>query len=165
MSKIIILGSTLAFIAGACSGADTSSTIVFKNDDSALINLIIEPGDGSLVASAPYIKQVLESGEEKTITVSRNDLGKVETFSVKGTVKMPSLYNRCTGLFMGRDYKVVFTGSKAGGTVCYAEPIYNKSKKEASEKGKDENSSRKGPDKKSSDSLDSDSVDKEGGAS
>ncbi len=99
-----------------------ASTLTVKNDDTANIDIIIEPGEGSLTSSSHQIKDTIKPKEQKKIEVYKNQLGDVEIFSVTGKVKIPSIYNRCGGLFIDKNYKIVFVGSKAGGTICYSEP-------------------------------------------
>jgi hypothetical protein len=68
------------------------------------------------------IRVVLKEGEQKTVEITKKTFDK-ETFSVTGKVKMPSLYNRCGALLVDKNYKIIFTGSKTGGTICIAEVI------------------------------------------
>lgn len=121
---------TKTLILSACLfGQGYASKIIVKNDDTAKVDVVVEPGEGSVVTSTPQIKQVIDPGKEITIDVTKDKLGNVDTFSVKGTVKMPSMYNRCSGLFMDKNYRIVFTGAKTGGTICYAEEINSKNEK------------------------------------
>lgn len=100
-----------------------AGTLHIKNDDTAEVDVTIEGGDGSMLgASKEAIRLVLKEGEEKTIEVRKNELGK-DTFSITGTVRMPSLYNKCGPLLIDKNYKIVFTGAKTGGTICISEPI------------------------------------------
>jgi hypothetical protein len=105
------------------AGDAKASTLKIKNDDTAKVDIIIEPGDGSIVvADKNSIKLSLKQGQEKTVTVDKSKMEK-DTFSVKGTVKLPSLYNKCGPLMVDRNYKIIFTGAKSGGTICIAETL------------------------------------------
>lgn len=105
------------------AGGAKASTLKIKNDDTAKVDITIEPGDGSIiVADKNSIKLSLKEGQEKTVTVDRSKMEK-DTFSVKGTVKVPSLYNKCGPLMVDRNYKIIFTGAKSGGTICIAETL------------------------------------------
>lgn len=108
-----------------------AATLLIKNDDTANIEIIIEPGEGSLTGSSHQIKDTIKPKEEKTIEVHKDQFGNADIFSISGKVKMPSLYNKCSGLFMDKDYKVIFVGSKTGGTICYAEPKSNSDQKQS----------------------------------
>lgn len=105
------------------AGIAKASILKIKNDDSAKVDIIIEPGDGSvLVADKNSIKLTLKQGQEKTLTVDKNKMEK-DTFNVKGTVKLPSLYNKCGPLMIDKNYKIIFTGAKSGGTICITETL------------------------------------------
>jgi hypothetical protein len=99
-----------------------ASVVTIKNDDSADIEVVIEPGEGSIIKSANQLRQTVKPKQEQKIEVTREVMGNAETFSVTGKVKMPSLYNRCGPLLIDKDYRVIFVGSKTGGTICVSEP-------------------------------------------
>lgn len=100
-----------------------ASVLSIKNEDTADVDVIVEGGDGSIVIpDKEAVKLVLKEGEQKTIEITRKNFDK-ETFSVVGKVKMPSLYNKCGPLLIDKNYKIIFTGSKTGGTICVAEII------------------------------------------
>jgi len=105
------------------AGNVEASTLKIKNDDTAKVDITIEPGDGSiLVADKNSIKLSLKQGEEKTIAVDKSKIEK-DTFSITGTVKVPSLYNKCGPLMVNKNYKIIFTGAKSGGTICISEAL------------------------------------------
>ncbi len=94
-----------------------------KNDDDSDLEVIIEAGEGGVLTTAPSaIKILLNGGQQKTIEVKKNQFDK-ETFSVTGKVRIPSMYNRCGSLLMDKDYKIIFTRSKAGGVICISEQL------------------------------------------
>jgi hypothetical protein len=104
-------------------GTAYGSTLQIKNDDTAAVDIIIEAGDGNILnPGKEAIRVILKEGEEKTVEVKKSQLDK-ETFSVTGKVSMPSLYNKCAPLLISKDYKIIFTGAKTGGTICIAEPL------------------------------------------
>lgn len=98
-----------------------ASTLIIQNDDHCSeLEVIIEPGEGSFLSSTPQIKRILKPSEKVTMTgITPEKLGNVGTFSVIGKVTMPSLYNRCTGLFFDKNYTIVFSPTKTGGVVCH----------------------------------------------
>lgn len=112
------------------------SVLVLKNDDTSTVEVIIEPGEGKLVSSGPQITPTLEPGKEERITVTKESLEGVDVFSIKGNVLMPSVDNSCNGLLIDKDYKIIFTGSKAGGIVCRAEMMTVNGKSEKCHKPK-----------------------------
>ena len=109
-----------AFI--SLSGANANASVIdLKNLDSdgREVNVVIEPGDGTILPSKRAIKIVLDKYEEEKIEV-RKSLFKKETFSVIGSVTMPSTGNKCSSLLIDTDYEIVFTKSKGGGIECAA---------------------------------------------
>lgn len=120
-TTIISLASTALSIL-LLAGAVEASNLEIKNDDTAEVDITIEGGDGNILTPGKEaIRVVLKEGEQKTIKVTKEQLNK-ETFSVTGKVTMPSLYNKCGPLLIEKNYKIIFTGSKTGGTICIAEP-------------------------------------------
>jgi hypothetical protein len=113
--SIFIMLTSFTLVANA-------STLEFKSDESIDVDIIIELGDGSILPNNKQIKTVLKPKEEKKLEVKREDIEK-DTFSVVGKVTIPSLYNKCRPLLVDQDYKIVFTGAKAGGTICMATPL------------------------------------------
>ena len=98
----------------------SASTVTIKNESDAELTTFVEPGEGKVIAgSSNQQKYTLKANEKKVIEVKKDALGDVEVFSIKGSVTAPSLYNRCTGLFMNKDYSVVFVPGKVG-VICYA---------------------------------------------
>lgn len=129
--KKVMLTALLSTLASSHTGQASGLTI--KNDDTTTITVEIEPGEGTLIKNSPRISLELAPGEEKSVTVTPKDLGDKSghtptVFSVKGSVNMPSINNRCSGLFTDKDYKIAFVGTKTGGVVCYREerPAGNK---------------------------------------
>lgn len=98
-----------------------ASTIEMVNNDTAKVEVIIEPGEGSLMSSTPQIRQYLNPGEKKKLNITQEIMGQASTISITGKVTMPSLNNQCKSLFLDKNYKIVFTGSKTGGVVCQSE--------------------------------------------
>lgn len=116
IGKILLI--SLALLAQA-----EASTLYIKNDDSANVNIIIEPGEGSITPNSTEIKQVIKPGAEKTINVSKESMNNANSFSVKGKVTLPSIYNTCGPLLIDNNYKIIFVGGKAGGVVCTYQQI------------------------------------------
>jgi len=103
-------------------GSAHASILSIKNEDTAEIDVIIEAGDGNIITPGKEaIKLVLKEGEEKRVEVNKSHMNK-ETFSVTGTVRMPSLHNKCGPLLIDQNYRIIFTGAKTGGTICISKP-------------------------------------------
>ena len=119
--KKTVLASVLAAGVLTFPFVCSASTITVKNESDSEVTAHIEPGEGKIVttSNSPQVKYTLKAGEKKVIEVKKDSLGDVEVFSVKGSVTAPSLYNRCTGLFMSKDYTVAFVPGKVG-VICYA---------------------------------------------
>jgi hypothetical protein len=100
-----------------------ASTIWIKNDDSNSVHVVIEGGEGHATKKHPYIETTIKPGEEREVVVSPKQFGNVEVFSIVGTVKMPSLYNKCFPLLMHTNYKIIFVGGRMGGIICVAQPL------------------------------------------
>jgi|GEM_PF-6321589 hypothetical protein len=101
----------------------TAATIWVKNDDSTSVHVLIEAGEGHATKKHPYIETTIKPGEEREIDVSPKQFVNIEVFSVTGTVKMPSLYNKCFPLLMSKNYKIIFVGGRVGGTICVAQQL------------------------------------------
>lgn len=108
-----------AFADSACA-----STVFLKNDDTAEVHVTVEGGDGTQHGRKKHVIETkLRPSEEKEVIISKNQFGNIEIYSITGKVKMLSLYNKCFPLAMNTDYKIVFVGGRAGGTICVAQPI------------------------------------------
>jgi outer membrane protein W len=101
-----------------CSSAN-AAMLNITNDDTASVEVVIEPGTGTVLPSKKSIHMELKAGEKKTIEVSKDTFG-TETFSVMGKVTMPSIYNKCELLSISKNYNIIFTAGKMGGTICKA---------------------------------------------
>lgn len=100
----------------------SASILNLKSDESADVEISIEPGDGTVLPNKEGLKIVLKPGEEKKIEVTKKMFDN-DSFSVTGKVKLPSMHNKCANLLINKDYKIIFTGSKMGGTICIAETL------------------------------------------
>lgn len=99
--------------------AAESNTLRIKNDDNSSVEVIIEPGEGTILKNSPQVRLTIPSGKVEEVEIKKDQLGNFDTISVTGRTTMPSLYNKCSGLFISKDYDIVFTPSKAGGVICY----------------------------------------------
>lgn len=116
---IFVVASSILLLSSSLAG-----NVTIKNDDTSELEVIVEPGEGSLLSSTPQIKRKVKALKATTIqNISKDDLGDVSTFSVIGKVTLPSIYNRCSGLFFNKNYHVVFTPAKMGGVVCHCTEI------------------------------------------
>lgn len=104
-----------------CSAAN-ASTISIVNDENVDLDILIEGGAGTVLPNKKEVKDTIKPGDEKSFEITKATFG-TETFTITGKVKMPSIHNKCELLSIDKNYKVVFTGSKTGGTICKAEPI------------------------------------------
>lgn len=112
----VVIGLTLIAQAEA-------ATLCIKNDDNVNVNVIIEPGEGTITPGSTEIKQIIKPGEEKTIDVTKETMNNANTFSIKGKVTIPSIYNKCGPLLIDNNYKIIFVGGKAGGVICTYQQI------------------------------------------
>lgn len=104
-----------------CSAAN-ASTINIISDETADLDIVIEGGAGTVLPNKKEIKDTIKHGDERTFEITKATFG-TETFTITGKVKMPSIHNKCELLSIDKNYKIVFTSSKTGGTICKAEPI------------------------------------------
>lgn len=112
-----------AVVLFACSNVDASLIDIKNSDlDGRKVDVVIEPGGGTILPNKRAIKIVLDKEEEEKVDV-RKDLFKSNTFSVTGSVTMPSTGNKCSSLLIDTDYEIVFTKSKGGGIECTAKAI------------------------------------------
>jgi len=119
MNDFMIKMTRTVAICLVIAGQASANTLHIKNDDTAQVNVEIEPGEGkTLTSSTTAVKQVVKPGKEIVLELNREILGDADTFSVKGSVKMPSLYNKCGPLSVDKNYKIVFVGGKLGTVVC-----------------------------------------------
>lgn len=116
---LLFLSTVLAMLSFSCQASD----LEIINEDSARIEVAIEAGDGKLISPLKQFQHLINAKTRKKVEIAKEDIEDAEVFSVIGKVKMPSLYNRCKGLFIDKDYKIIFVSSKTGGVVCYAEEL------------------------------------------
>jgi len=100
----------------ACGASATTLTI--KNDDTAKVNVVVEPGNGTITPSSPAVKQIVKPGEEISLTINKELLDNADTFSIKGSVNVPSPHNKCGPLSFSNNYKIVFVSGKLGTVIC-----------------------------------------------
>ena len=101
-----------------------AGTLTIKSNETADVDLLIEPGVGTVLPNKESIKAVLHPKEEKEFEVNKDTFG-TDTFSVTGKVKVPSVDNKCELLSVDKSYVITFTGTKMGGTICKAEEATN----------------------------------------
>jgi uncharacterized membrane protein len=124
--KYVLILTLVSASIGLTSSLAHGSTISIKNDDTAEVKISIEPGEGHMSifsGNKKAIELVLQPGEEKDVEISKKLFGNADVYTITGTVKMISLYNKCFPLDINKNYKVVFVGGRAGGTVCTALPV------------------------------------------
>jgi len=118
MTNIIskLTGVSVACLLLACGASATNLTI--KNNDTVQVNVVVEPGNGTVTPSSPAVKQIVKPGEEISLTINKELLDNADTFSVRGSVNVPSSNNKCGPLSFYNDYKIVFESGKAGTIIC-----------------------------------------------
>jgi hypothetical protein len=116
---LIALGSALSL---ACGAAEASKLTIHNLDSKGRdLDIQIENGKGvAIVKSYQSMNFQLKKDESKEIDVS-TDIVEGPIFSIKGSVTMPSMDNRCTNLDIHKDYNIVFTTNNTGIT-CKASP-------------------------------------------
>ena len=121
MQKVSTLKKLLALsIILACASAE-ASVLHVKNENRGDLELVVEPGTGSMRSSNQLTKRILRAGESTVVEVGTNDFPDNDTFSIVGKVKMPSLYNKCGPLLKSTNYRIVFVETSTNATACYSE--------------------------------------------
>lgn len=115
LKKLLLVGAVLGFASAE------ASVLHIKNENRGELELVVEPGTGSMRSSKQLTKRILKAGESAVVEVGRNDFPDTESFSVVGKVKMPSLYNKCGPLLKSTNYKIVFVETATNATACYSE--------------------------------------------
>lgn len=110
LSLVLFLSSFLA-----CSSA-FAAILTIKNDSTSNLEVVVEPGDGTIFSSDYQIKRIVKPSETVTIKdITPDKLGNVDTFSVLGRVTMPSINNRCKDLEFNKNYSIVFVPTSMKG--------------------------------------------------
>lgn len=105
-----------------CTAAN-ASTVTIKSEETVDLDIIIEGGTGTVLPNKKEIKDTIKPGEEKVFEITKTTFDNQDLFTITGKVRMPSLHNKCELLSVDKDYKVVFTSAKTGGTICKASAI------------------------------------------
>jgi len=100
----------------ACGASATTLTI--RNEDTANLNIVVEPGQGTITPSTPSVKQAVKPGEEISLAINRELLDNAEVFSIRGSGAVVSPNGKCGPLLFTNDYKIVFVSGKLGTVVC-----------------------------------------------
>lgn len=95
-----------------------ANTVHIKNEDTANVNIVVEPGNGSMISNSTAVKQVIKPGGETTLSLKKDLMEDSEVFVVTGSVKMPSPNNKCGPLSIDKNYKIVFVSGKLGTVIC-----------------------------------------------
>ncbi len=96
-----------------------ASTLEILNDNKKDLEIIVEPGEGTVMPNKQELKYVIKKGGSKKLHVSDKDFPDESTFTVTGKVNIPSLYNKCGPMFMDKDYTIIFTSTTTGATACH----------------------------------------------
>lgn len=136
MAKSTLLKSMIfTAVLSTSMTAGHASTLLIKNDDTAKVEVVIQPGEGTTFASSPEVRRTIDPGKEEKIVISSADLSGASTFSVKGIGTMPTLVgNVCHELFVNRDYQITFSGKTLGGVSCHHQPLPKSEKEKDSKK-------------------------------
>ncbi len=101
-----------------------AANLTIKNDDTANVEIVIQPGEGTTFASSPEIRRTLAPGKEEKMTVTSADMGGAAIFSIKGIGTMPTLTgNVCHELSINKNYQVTFSPKTLGGISCHHQPL------------------------------------------
>lgn len=95
-----------------------ATNLHIKNEDSAEVSVVIEPGNGTVLPNSTAIKQVVKPNGRADVVLNREILGNSDAFVIKGSVTVPSLYNKCGPLSVDKNYNVTFISGKLGTIVC-----------------------------------------------
>lgn len=99
-------------------GIAQANTIQITNEDSEDVKVTIEGEDGKLFGSdKDAMVFTLKPNETRSVKVTEEKVHQ-KTFNVIGTVKLPSIHNKCGSLLLSKDYEIYFVGGKLGGVVC-----------------------------------------------
>lgn len=135
-SSLFLFAASFLF----CSEA-FSTTLTVKNESTSNLELVVEPGDGTIFSSDYQIKRVVKPSETiKIKDITPDKLGNVDTFSVLGRVTMPSIKNRCKDLSFKKNYHIVFVPTAMNGveyrcTEITDSPFKKDSSKKVDERG------------------------------
>ncbi len=122
---LVISGSLLLSGLLICSSAN-AAVLQIKNENKKDLEIVIEPGEGTVLPNKEATKRVLKAGEDRKIEVSEKDFPDSSTFVVIGKVNIPSLHNQCGPLFIDKDYRLSFTQTSTGATACHYETLHKK---------------------------------------
>lgn len=119
MYKILIISGVLGLFGMLNHLTAHAAVVEVVNDNKKELEVIIEPGEGTMLPNKQDLRYTLKKGEKRKIEVSEKHFNEDNTFVVTGRVNVPSLYNKCGPMLIDRNYLVVFTPTAAGGTSCY----------------------------------------------
>ena len=121
--NLVFKGLIVGLAVTTLRGVAEANTLYIKNNDTAQVHILVEPGSGTVAPNPTSLKQVVKPSEEITLTVNKEFFDNAETFTVKGSVKVPSSNNKCGPLSFDHDYKIVFISGKLGTVICTYEVI------------------------------------------
>ena len=119
MYKTLILSSLIGLCSLISYSTAQAAMVEVVNDNKKELEVIIEPGEGTILPNKQDLRYTIKKGERRKIEVSEKHFTEDNTFVVTGKVNVPSLYNKCGPMLMDRDYVVVFTPTSTGATTCY----------------------------------------------
>lgn len=119
LSRGLVVGLAIATLCGVAQ----ANTLYIRNNDTAQVTVLVEPGSGTVMPNNPSLKQVVKPNEEITLSVNREFFDNADTFSIKGSVKVPSPNNKCGPLSFDRDYRIALISGKLGTIICTYEVI------------------------------------------
>lgn len=123
MTNSLFKAAVMSSVFLLCALETNATTLYIKNNDTAKVDVTIEPENDKIISSSASIKQVLNPGEEKIVTLNQEIMENADKFNVKGSVKVPSPYGKCSLLKFSQNYKITFTGGDLGGVVCNSEVV------------------------------------------
>ena len=123
MRNILVQFTGIAMASLLLSTQASATKLYMKNDNDGRVDIIIERSMGNAASGAPAIKQVLEAGEEMTLTINKEALDSAGAFVIRGIVPTLSPYSICGPLSVYQDYKIIFVGGGQGSVVCTYEEV------------------------------------------
>jgi hypothetical protein len=119
MQKFSKIGGLIMLSGFITYASAFASTVEVINENKKDLDVVIEPGEGTILPNKQEVKFILKAGEHKTVDVSRTNFPDHDSFVVTGKVKIPSIYNKCGPMNMNKDYVVVYTSTDVGATACH----------------------------------------------
>ncbi len=112
----------IAFASMFIPSLASAGTLYITNETTSDLTLLVEPGEGG---TGQYLQYTISAkgfkNSKKNISITSKEFGEeTNVISITGKATMPSVNNKCSGLFVNKDYKIVFVDGTMGGVVCHS---------------------------------------------